>query len=154
MQMASRLNIKGRGGIDLKDTWDGDNPTAYLGMTVPEYPNFFCLLGPNTGLGHGGSAMFQAECQTRYVTACLVKMIEENLASLEVRRDAHDNYVERVDKEHQQMIWSHPGMTTYYRNARGRVVTVMPWRLVDYWEMTHEADLSNYHVERRVRASR
>ena len=81
-------------------------------------------------------------------------MIEENLASLEVRRDAHDNYVERVDKEHQQMIWSHPGMTTYYRNARGRVVTVMPWRLVDYWEMTHEADLFNYHVERRVRASR
>ncbi len=154
MQMASRLNIQGRGGVDLKDTWDGDNPTAYLGMTVPGYPNFFCLLGPNTGLGHGGSAMFQAECQTRYVTACLVRMIEENLASLEVRRDAHDNYVERVDKEHQQMIWSHPGMTTYYRNARGRVVTVMPWRLVDYWQMTHEADLSNYHVESRTRASR
>ncbi|GIS89394.1 MAG: hypothetical protein CM1200mP18_21040 [Gammaproteobacteria bacterium] len=44
--MASRLNIQGRGGVDLKDTWDGDNPTAYLGMTVPGYPNFFCLLGP------------------------------------------------------------------------------------------------------------
>jgi 4-hydroxyacetophenone monooxygenase len=98
--------------------------------------------------------MFQAECQTRYVTACLVRMIEENLASLEVRRDAHDNYVERVDKEHQQMIWSHPGMTTYYRNTRGRVVTVMPWRLVDYWEMTHEADLSCYHVEHRTRTTR
>jgi 4-hydroxyacetophenone monooxygenase len=94
--------------------------------------------------------MFQAECQTRYVTACLVRMIEENLASLDVRRDAHDSYVERVDKEHQQMIWSHPGMTTYYRNARGRVVTVMPWRLVDYWEMTREADLANYHVEHQT----
>jgi len=52
------------------------------------------------------------------------------------------------------MIWSHPGMTTYYRNTRGRVVTVMPWRLVDYWEMTHEADLSNYHVEHRTRTTR
>ena len=149
MQMASRLNIKGRGGVDLRETWDGDNPTAYLGITVPGYPNFFCLLGPNTGLGHGGSAMFQAECQSRYITACIVKMIENDIATLEVHREAHDDYVERVDKEHQQMIWSHPGMTTYYRNARGRVVTVMPWRLVDYWKMTHEADLDNYHVAYR-----
>ena len=146
MQMAARLNIKGRDGVDLIETWDGDNPTAYLGITVPGYPNFFCLLGPNTGLGHGGSAMFQAECQTRYITACIVEMIENNLASLEIHREAHDTYVEQVDTEHQQMIWSHPGMTTYYRNARGRVVTVMPWRLVDYWKMTHEADLDNYHV--------
>ena len=148
MQMAARLNIKGRDGVDLIETWDGDNPTAYLGITVPGYPNFFCLLGPNTGLGHGGSAMFQAECQTRYITACIVEMIENNLTSLEVYREAHDTYVEQVDTEHQQMIWSHPGMTTYYRNARGRVVTVMPWRLVDYWKMTHEADLDNYHVPR------
>ena len=90
--------------------------------------------------------MFQAECQPRYITACIVEMIENNLASLEVHREVHDTYVEQVDTAHQQMIWSHPGMTTYYRNARGRVVTVMPWRLVDYWKMTHEADLDNYHV--------
>ena len=76
-------------------------------------------------------------------------MIETDIATLEVHREAHDDYVKRVDKEHQQMIWSHPGMTTYYRNARGRVVTVMPWRLVDYWKMTHEADLDNYHVAYR-----
>ena len=44
------------------------------------------------------------------------------------------------------MIWTHPGMSTYYRNAKGRVVSVMPWRLVDYWSMTHEPDFTEFQV--------
>lgn len=147
--MASRLGIVGRDGLDLRTAWDGDNPTAHLGITVPGFPNFFCLLGPNTGLGHGGSAMFQAECQARYVTACLVAMQALGAGSLEVRREVHDAYVSRVDAEHRQMIWAHPGMRTYYRNRRGRVFSVMPWRLVDYWRMTHDPDLDEYRLEPR-----
>ena len=146
--MASRLGIRGRNGLDLKIAWQDDNPTAYLGITVPGFPNFFCMLGPNTGLGHGGSTMFQSECQARYITGCIVNMVESGLSSIDVRQGAHDDYVRRVDKEHDQMIWSHPGMTTYYRNARGRVVTVMPWRLVDYWQMTRAPDLGDYQVGR------
>jgi len=42
------------------------------------------------------------------------------------------------------LIWSHPGMTTYYRNSMGRVFSAMPWRFVDYWAMTHDPDLSQY----------
>jgi len=42
------------------------------------------------------------------------------------------------------LIWSHPGMTTYYRNSQGRVFSAMPWRFVDYWTMTHDPDLSQY----------
>ena len=53
-------------------------------------------------------------------------------------------YVCKVDAEHDQMIWTHPGMTTYYRNGRGRVFSAMPWRFVDYWQMTHDVDLSDY----------
>ena len=146
--MASRLGIRGRNGLDLRIAWQDDNPTAYLGITVPGFPNFFCMLGPNTGLGHGGSTMFQSECQARYITGCIVNMVESGLSSIDVRQGAHDDYVRRVDKEHDQMIWSHPGMTTYYRNARGRVVTVMPWRLVDYWQMTRAPDLGDYRVNR------
>jgi len=43
--------------------------------------------------------------------------------------DVHDQYVRKVDVEHEQMIWTHPGMTTYYRNKQGRVFSAMPWRL-------------------------
>jgi 4-hydroxyacetophenone monooxygenase len=143
-EMAARLNMTGRDGKRLADVWAGDNPTAYLGLTVPDFPNFFCMLGPNSGPAHGGSVIFQSECQSRYITACLVDMIERGIAAIDVRQEVHDRYVREVDREHEQMIWTHPGMTTYYRNSRGRVFSAMPWRFVDYWKMTHDPDLSLY----------
>jgi 4-hydroxyacetophenone monooxygenase len=145
-EMAARLNITGRHGKNLREKWANDNPTAYLGLTVPEFPNFFCMLGPNSGPAHGGSVIFQSECQSRYISACLVDMIERGIAAIDVRQDVHDEYVRKVDVEHEQMIWSHPGMTTYYRNNSGRVFSAMPWRFVDYWATTHDPDLSQYRL--------
>lgn len=145
-EMAARLNITGRDGRNLRDKWADDNPTAYLGLTVPEFPNFFCMLGPNSGPAHGGSVIFQSECQSRYISACLVEMIERGISAIDVRQDVLDEYVRKVDIEHEAMIWTHPGMTTYYRNKHGRVFSAMPWRFVDYWAMTHDADLDRYRL--------
>ena len=143
-EMAARLDITGRNGLRLADLWANDNPTAYLGLTVPGFPNFFCMLGPNSGPGHGGSVIFQAECQSRYITACLVQMISQGIDAIEVRRAVTDAYVRKVDAEHETLIWTHPGMSTYYRNRQGRVFSVLPWRFVDYWRMTHDPDLAEY----------
>ena len=144
--MTARLNVTGREGRKLTDVWADDNPSAHLGITVPGFPNLFTMQGPNSGLGHGGSAIFQAECQARYIAGCLARMIEDGIDAIDVQQDVHDEYVRRVDAEHEGMIWTHPGMSTYYRNAGGRVVSVMPWRLVDYWSMTHEPDFSEFLV--------
>ena len=144
--MAARLNVTGRHRRRLEAVWEGDNPTAYLGITVPGFPNMFSMLGPNTGLGHGGSAIFVSECQSRYISGCIVEMLRRNIDAIDVRAQSHDEYVERVDAEHERMIWTHPGMSPYYRNRKGRVFAVMPWRLVDYWRMTHEPDLSVYDL--------
>jgi 4-hydroxyacetophenone monooxygenase len=145
-EMAARLDITGRDGKNLRNKWAGDNPTAYLGLTVPEFPNLFCMLGPNSGPAHGGSVIFQSECQSRYISTSLVEMIERGMAAIDVRQDVHDDYVRKVDVEHEAMIWTHPGMSTYYRNSSGRVFSAMPWRFVDYWAMTHDADLDRYHL--------
>ena len=145
-EMAARLNITGRDGKNLREKWANDNPTAYLGLTVPDFPNFFCMLGPNSGPAHGGSVIFQSECQSRYISACLVGMIERGIAAIDVRQDVHDDYVRKVDAEHEAMIWTHPGMTTYYRNKSGRVFSAMPWRFVDYWAMTHDPDFGLYRL--------
>jgi 4-hydroxyacetophenone monooxygenase len=73
-------------------------------------------------------------------------MIERGIAAIDVRQDVHDDYIRKVDAEHETMIWTHPGMTTYYRNSSGRVFSAMPWRFVDYWTMTHEANLDRYRL--------
>ena len=145
-EMTARLNITGRCSKNLRETWANDNPTAYLGLTVPDFPNLFCMLGPSSGPAHGGSVIFQSEFQSRYISTCLVEMIERGLAAIDVRQDIHDDYIRKVDAKHEAMIWTHPGMTTYYRNKNGRVFSAMPWRFVDYWAMTHDPDFSQYRL--------
>jgi 4-hydroxyacetophenone monooxygenase len=140
------MEIVGRRGVNLRQVWGDDDARAYLGLTVPDMPNFFCLFGPNTALGHGGSIVFHTELQVRYVMGMLRKMTDRSIVSVEVRRDVHDAYNASVDDEHTRMIWSHTGMTTWYRNTKGRVVSLSPWRLVDYWRMTREPDLADFHL--------
>lgn len=143
-RMLHTVEVIGRDGERLAERWGDDDPRAFLGIAVPGCPNFFCLYGPNSNLGHGGSAIFQVECQARYVTACLVHMVEQGLATLEVRAEVHDAYNAQVDREHAGLVWSHPGMTNWYRNARGRVFSIMPWRMVDFWQMTHDPDFDDH----------
>ena len=75
------------------------------------------------------------------------KMLDRNIGSVEIRQEVHDGYNQDVDQAHEQMVWTHPGMTSYYRNERGRIVVNSPWRNVDFYAMTREANLSDYLIE-------
>jgi 4-hydroxyacetophenone monooxygenase len=136
------MEITGRSGTRLHDVW-GEDPRAYLGITMPDFPNLFCLYGPNTN-PVVGSVIFMLECQAGYITACLRELLERGLRSLECRRDVHDAYNERVDAQHERMVWRHPRVHSYYNNAKGRVTTNVPWRLLDYWKLTREPDLADF----------
>jgi 4-hydroxyacetophenone monooxygenase len=148
-RMLYPMDIRGRSGVPLREQWGEDDARAYLGITVPDFPNFLVMYGPNTNLGHGGSAIFHAECQVTYISELLTRMISEGIGTVEVRPEVCDAYNDRVDAAHQKMVWTHPGMTTYYRNAAGRVVTTTPWRLVDYWAMTRHPDMADFAVTTR-----
>jgi 4-hydroxyacetophenone monooxygenase len=139
------MDIVGRSGVSLRERW-GEEPRAYLGITVPGFPNLFCLYGPGTNLAHAGSIIFHSECQVRYVMGCLVALLREGHAAMEVRQGVHDAYAERFDARHATMVWSHPGMNSWYKNAHGRVLTTSPWRLVDYWGWTREPSLDDFEL--------
>jgi 4-hydroxyacetophenone monooxygenase len=147
-KMAARLNITGRDGIRLEDEWADDNPSAYLGISVAGFPNLFCMLGPGTGLGHGGSAIFQSEVQARYVVESLTSMLNSGDQYMEVKKEVQQDFVDRLDTEHTQMIWMHPGLQTYYRNTKGRVFSLLPWRVVDYWHMARYVNRDHYRFSR------
>ena len=141
------LEVTGRGGRSLREDWNDDDPRAHLGITVPGYPNLFLLLGPQTGLGHGGSAIFHIEAQVRYAIQCISQMIELRIGAIEPSAAVTDAYVARVDAAHAQMVFAHPGMNNWYKNRAGRVVALSPWRLVDYWSMTRTPDLAEFVLE-------
>lgn len=145
----SSFELRGRGGLNVSDAWEGDDARAYLGTTVAGFPNFFTLLGPNVGLGHGGSIITPIENQMDYVMSLLEQMFETGADTVEVREDVYRDYNERVDAAHEKMVWTHKGMDNWYRNSRGRVVAITPWRNDDFWRMTRRADLDDYLVTRR-----
>ena len=141
------MEVVGASGRRLRDVWGTDDATAYLGMTLPDLPNFFMLYGPNTNLGHGGSLMFMAECQVAYLTDLLRRLGGRGGRSARLRPEVLERHIAAVDDAHERMIWTHPATRSWYRNAAGRVVTNSPWRVVDYFAMTCEADLGEYEVD-------
>jgi 4-hydroxyacetophenone monooxygenase len=143
------IRVTGRSGATLAQTWGPEDARAHLGITVPDFPNLFITAGPGTGLGHGGSFITISECQLRYIVDMLVTMAERNLRAVEVRPEVEEEFSRRLDEAHGRMIWTHQGMDNWYRNDAGRVISTMPWRIVDYWQMTREADLQEYRVEPR-----
>jgi 4-hydroxyacetophenone monooxygenase len=138
------LNIVGRDGIDLHRMW-GRRPYAYLGITVPGFPNLFIIYGPGTHLAHGGSLIFQSELQMRYINRCLEHLAEAGLHSLEPTTEAAAEWHQRTQAEINNMVWSHPAVKhSYFKNADGEIHTVSPWRLHEYWAAVREPDWSQF----------
>ncbi len=132
--------VVGRDGRVLRDFWRGDDAAAYLGTLVPGFPNFFILLGPNVGSGHGGSMIRNIENQAHYAMRLIETLIENEASSIEVRNDVYEDYVARLDAAHEKLVWTHPGADNWYRNSRGRIIAITPWRNDAFWRMTRRAD--------------
>ena len=147
-KMLAPMEIVGRDGVSIRDVWGDEDPRAFLGITVPHFPNMFVLFGPNTVLAHGGSAIFHTECQVHYTLRCLRELIEGEFDTLECKQEVHDAYNTRVDNIHKQMVWAHEGVGSWYKNSRGRVVMTTPWRMVDYWNWTIDIDVQDYDWRR------
>jgi 4-hydroxyacetophenone monooxygenase len=145
-QMLGPMQIFGRQGRELHEVWGEDDAKAYLGLTVPGFPNFFILTGPNTGLAHGGNQIFMTECSVRHMMLALRKLYESGHRAIECKADVYERYNREVDAMHARMVWTHKGMTNWYRNRHGRVFAISPWRLVEYWKMTSRFDPADYEL--------
>ncbi len=138
------MEIIGRDQVKLSEQW-GDEPAAYLGITVPNFPNLFCMYGPGTNLAHGGSLIFHSECQIRYITGCIKALVEGGRTSMEPRLDVHDAYYERTQRELDGLVWSSPSIEhSWFKNSQGRIHVLSPWRLVDYWTWTRAPNLDDF----------
>ncbi|WP_372809780.1 flavin-containing monooxygenase [Litorivivens sp.] len=138
------MEIVGRGGMTLREQW-GDEPEAYLGITVPNFPNLFCLYGPGTNLAFGGSLIFNSECEVRYALSGIKTLLQEGAKALEVKHTVHRDYQLKLQNELSNMVWSHPTVKhSWYQNEAGKVTVLSPWRLRDFWEWTKAINPDDY----------
>lgn len=75
----------------------------------------------------------------------LRELLEGGHHSLDVKQAVHDSYNAEIDRLHAGMVWIHPGLTNWYRNPAGRVFAILPYRLIDYWQMTSEFERDEYN---------
>ncbi|WP_210086045.1 NAD(P)/FAD-dependent oxidoreductase [Mycobacterium sp. OAE908] len=143
LDFLSTLDIRGRDGRKLTDEW-GDSPRAYRGGTVPGFPNLFINSAPNYSPGHGAGANFSMEVMAHYIVECLQLMALRGARTMEVTRQAYDEYVAGIDEAMSRTVWCHtPNAHTYYRSGSGRVVVSTPYRLVDVWHQ-HRAPVEEH----------
>jgi 4-hydroxyacetophenone monooxygenase len=139
------MKVVGRGGADLHQRWDGD-ARAYLGITLPGFPNFFLLYGPNTNIVVNGSITYFSECEVHYVVGCLRALLETGARAIDPRPEVHDAYNERVDAENLRMAWGVSSVNSWYKNATGRTAQNWPFSLLEYWQQTRAVDLEDYEA--------
>ncbi len=137
------MTVVGRQGADLNVQWDGD-ARAYLGITVPNFPNFFLLYGPNTNIVVNGSIIYFSECEVQYVMGCLRMLHEDGHRALDCKKDVHDAYNKRIDAANLQRAWGVSSVNSWYKSESGRVAQNWPFNLIEYWQQTREPDPADY----------
>ena len=138
------LNIAGRDGVKLADVWRG-GAQAHYGVTVAGFPNFFMLLGPNTGLGHN-SVIFMIESQVQYVMSCLRLLERQDAETIEPKAAALRRFNDRIQRRLSRAVWSQGGCKSWYLDADGVNRALWPGFSFEYWARTRRVRPADYVV--------
>ena len=135
--------IVGTGGRTLGDVWN-QSPRAYLGTTVPGFPNMFILLGPNAiGIN---SVIFTLESQSNYVIQALGAMDATGVKRIEVKPAALERFIGEVDRRSEGSVWTDGGCKAYYTDANGRNFAIYPGFAAGFRRRTRRFDPAAYDL--------
>ena len=138
------FEVVGRQGRDLATVWR-DGAEAYLGTTVAGFPNFFTIVGPNTGLGHS-SMVFMIESQVQYILSALRLMRDRHLKTVDVQEGAQARYNQRLHERLNNTVWSKGGCTSWYQTRSGKNTTLWPGFTFEYRLKTRRFDPRPYEL--------
>ncbi|HMD57873.1 MAG TPA: NAD(P)/FAD-dependent oxidoreductase [Solirubrobacteraceae bacterium] len=149
------MEITGRDGRRLSDAWS-PTPRAYLGISVPSFPNMFLLYGPNTG-GGAGSAIYAIEAGVAHVIAALDMLAATGSESIEVRGALAEQFDRELRGALRETVW-HTGCTSWYVDEDGDDPSQWPWQLSAYRRRTARIgpgvyELSGSERDRRTRTA-
>lgn len=139
----AEIDIRGRGGHSLTHEWRY-GAEAYFGIAVAGFPNFFMLLGPNTGLGHN-SIIFMIEAQTRYIVHCLSWLLRQGADDVEVRRKVQREFNAKLKAQLARTVWQ-SGCRSWYLNENGTNSTIWPGFTFSYWWKTRQPDPHDFAI--------
>ncbi len=150
LDFLTRFDIVGRDGRELSQQWS-PYPYAYQGMLAPGFPNFFFTCGPNSLLASAHTTL--GEQQVHYIVELLQTMVDENLATVEVREDACAEFNRDIDERLSRTVWVNKGDAHgYYRHESGRVVLGYPRHNSLYWQELRRPLMEHFITTERAEA--
>ncbi|GAA3543941.1 flavin-containing monooxygenase [Nocardioides daeguensis] len=138
------MQIRGRDGRLLSEAWEG-GARAHLGITVPDFPSFFVLYGPNTNLG-GSSIIGMLEAQSGYVAQAVTEIGRSG--PIEVRPERAAAYDTEMQGRLGESVWS--SCASWYRDPSGRITTNWPGTVREYQQRTARFDVADFRVSEKV----
>ncbi len=137
----SPVRIVGEGGRTLEGAW-ADGMEAFLGTSVAGFPNFFTLVGPNTGLGHN-SMVYMIESQIAYVLDALRQMKKRGARALDVRPEVQAAFNARLREKTKGTIWQ-SGCRSWYLDKNGKNTSLWPGFTFDFRRRTKRIEPARY----------
>jgi cation diffusion facilitator CzcD-associated flavoprotein CzcO len=137
------MKIFGVQGKEVRETWKDSGTEAYLGVSVAGFPNFFLLLGPNTGLGHT-SIVFMIEAQVNYVMQAVRHVLKHPSATLDVKPEVQLRFNQKLQSRLDEAVWSAGGCKSWYLDEFGKNRTLWPSFTFEYWMRTRKFEPMKY----------
>jgi cation diffusion facilitator CzcD-associated flavoprotein CzcO len=137
------MEVVGPAGRTLAEAWAG-TPRAYLGMSVPGFPNMFLLYGPNTN-GGTGSVIYTIEAGVEHVIGALRELDRRRARRIEVRGEVADRFDRELRAALRDTVW-HSGCTNWYVDEQGNDPSQWPWLWSAYRRRTGSLDPADYAV--------
>jgi cation diffusion facilitator CzcD-associated flavoprotein CzcO len=136
-------HLRGRTGHTLAEKWEQTGMAAYKGTTVPDFPNLFLLVGPNTGQGHT-SMIFIIESQVAYVRDAIRTVRRRGLAAVEPRADVTAGWNRSLQRRMRRTVWTTGGCQSWYLDEHGRNTTLWPRSTADFRRRLASFDMEAY----------
>jgi cation diffusion facilitator CzcD-associated flavoprotein CzcO len=136
------MEIEGRGGVRLADRW-ARRPNAYLSISVPDFPNFFMINGPNGPVGNF-SLIEVAELQFAYIVQLVDRLRDgtcREISATAAAMEAHE--AARVEAA-RKTVWV-TGCRSWYLDDRG-VPATWPWSFDRFREVMRAPDLDAFDL--------
>lgn len=165
----SPLQLFGKCGEDILQSWIDKEPRSYYGIAFSSTPNLFALLGPNTvtphtlyrklafsimrstfsipqALGHS-SVVFMIECQVNFMIKAVREMMKRNARLINLKVSAEDKFMDKLKVDLKNTVWNKENCGSWYANAKGDITTLWGDNCTNYWRQTKSIDWSKFEIE-------
>jgi len=139
------MEIVGPAGQKMSDYFADGGVRAHNTVSVPGFPNFALLTGPNSGLGHN-SIILMIEAQVGYIVGCLKAMQSKKAKSMDVKPELSNRYDVQIQKDLKGSVWL-SGCKSWYVGDDGRNFTLWPWSTLKYRRLMNRVDPSDFSFE-------